>query len=512
MRARVRAVLGSRRGEFAFLLALTAASNAFMGAANPLFLKYIFDEGVIRGDFPRFVGLAVGFIAAATAWRALNLHISLRTQRLKADALSELVDRLLGRFYAAPYGSVAGKPPAAHASRLYDEPAEAVHATVDLGLALVAASVNAAAAFAVILSVSPAATAGLVLVVPGLTYLARRFGGRIRRTSEDEKEEEGRLRAVFSQAAGAHRSVNAFGLLGPVKASASTALTALLGHQSRLHHDGAVYGAASTVLTSYSETLVLIVCGYQMLRGEMTFGGFMAFINAFWIALGGVRALAAKLPEVSRTAVLADRLEGFEAPAEPAAPPADGRVTLDGVHFGYGGAEVLSGLSLSVAPGERVLVSGANGRGKSTAANIAAGFLAPTKGSARTLPLGRVSACVTPHGFIPGTLRENLAYDGLDEGGRRRAAAVLAELGLTEHLDRDPLKMSAGQRKKAEVAMGVLKDADLYIFDEPLANVDDAGKAPVMRLIFEASRGKGLAVIMHGDPRFVRDFDRIVSL
>ncbi|TPW19110.1 MAG: ABC transporter, partial [Elusimicrobia bacterium] len=479
---------------------------------NPLFLKYIFDEGVIRGDFPRFVALAVAFIAAATAWRALNLHISLRTQRLKAEALSELVERLLGRFYAAPYGSVAGKPPATHASRLYDEPAAAVHATVDLGMDLVGASVNAVAAFAVILSVSPAATAGLVLVVPGLTLLARRFGARIRRTSEDEKEGEGRLRAVLVQAAGAHRSVNSFGLLGRVRARAADALNALLGHQSLLHRDGAVYGAASTVLTSYSETLVLIVCGYQMLRGEMTFGGFMAFINAFWIALGGVRSLAAKLPDISRTAALADRLEAFEAPGAPAAPTADGRVELDGVHFGYGGAEALAGLSLSIAPGERVLLSGANGCGKSTAANIAAGFLAPSKGSARTFPPARVSATVTPHGFIPGTLRENIAYDDMDEAGRRRAAAVLAELGLTEQLDRDPLEMSAGQRKKAEVAMGVLKDADLYIFDEPLANVDDAGKAPVMRLILEAARGKSLAVIMHGDPEFAPSFDRTVRL
>ena len=60
--------------------------------------------------------------------------------------------------------------------------------------------------------------------------------------------------------------------------------------------------------------------------------------------------------------------------------------------------------------------------------------------------------------------------------------------------------------------MTLTKDADYYVLDEPLANVDPASKDLVMDRILERTDGKGLIVVMHGDERYHRRFDRCVDL
>lgn len=510
----LRRLLGARAGRYLALLAGTAASSVLMAALNPLFLKFIFDEGVIRKDFGRFLSMTAAFIAAATLWRLLGLRLSLATQRLKNDVLADVMAGQLRRFYAMPYGRVLGGDPGYHASRVYDEPCAAVGGAVDLGLDLVSSAVNAVAAFAVIVSVSPSATVALGAVVPLLVLLAKRFGARIHAHTKEESEEEGALRGLLSRAAEAYRSVRLFGLHEKVEELAGRQAGRFLESQFRRTREGLVYGTASSVLSSYAETLVLVVCGYEMLKGAMTFGDFMCFMNAFWVAMGGMRSFISLVPDVARTAALLDRLEevGASAEAGRVEPAADGVLRFEDVGFSYQDKPVLAGLRLEVGRGEAVLLSGVNGCGKSTAANLAAGFLEPSGGRVATFPQERISACVSPHGFIPGTVRDNLGYDALDAAGRRRADGLLEGFGLGGLLDRDPAGMSAGQRKKVEVAMGLLKEADLYIFDEPLANVDEESKEGLVRSIFEATKGKSLVVVMHGDDRLKARFDRTVVL
>ncbi len=60
--------------------------------------------------------------------------------------------------------------------------------------------------------------------------------------------------------------------------------------------------------------------------------------------------------------------------------------------------------------------------------------------------------------------------------------------------------------------MVLLKAADLYIIDEPLAGIDVSSKATVMQAILEFTNGKTLIVIMHGDFQFYNQFDRIFDL
>lgn len=503
-----------RRGAFAAVLVAGVVLNGGMTVLNPLFLKYAFDEGVMKSDFRRFAFLLAGFIALATLTRFLNLLCALRVQALKNDAAKDLSARMLKAYYRQPYRSVLAEGSGYFSSRIVDEPLAASASAIDLALELSGAAVSFLLAFALVASLSLPATAALALTVPFLLLLAARYRAAIKRHAGDEKENESRLRALVVKAAQAYRTVNLFGLEAGVAGRHGGAFAALGASVLARTRASGVQNTLASVLMSYGEVLVTLVCGYEMIRGRMTFGGYMAFMSAFWMAVGHMRVLVNKFPEAARNRAAIERLRAFEASAEssPSAPASGGAVALEAASFRYGERDVFTGLDLSVAEGERVLLSGRNGTGKSTIANILTGFLEPRAGRARIAGIEKTSACVSPHHFAPGTLRENLGLDGLGGGARSYALGLVSEFGLAECLDAAPDDLSAGQRKKAEVIMGLLKDAELYLFDEPLANVDAQAKPAIMSRILERALGRKLLVVMHGDDDLKKRFDRVVEL
>lgn len=502
-----------RRGAFLTVLLAGLVLNGGMTLLNPLFLKFSFDEGVMKGDFRRFALLLVGFIALATVTRGLNLLCSLRVRALKNAAAKELSSRMLRAYYRQPYRTVLSQGSGYFSSRILDEPAAAAEAAVDLALELSVSALSFVLSVGLVASLSLPATAALALSVPFLMMLAARYRTVIKRHAADEKENESRLRGLVVKAAQAYRTVNLFGLENGVASRLGAGHDAFYASVTARTKAAGVQSTLSSILMSYGEVLVTLVCGYEMIRGRMTFGGYMAFMSAFWMAVGQMRSLIGKLPEAARNRAAIERLRAFEASLEAAPLPSGGGVVaLEAASFRYGDRDVFSGLDLSVSDGERLLLSGRNGAGKSTIANMLSGFLAPHGGRARTVGVARTSACVSPHHFAPGTLRDNLGLEALTAEGRRYALELAEEFELSEALGESPDDLSAGQRKKAEVIMGLSKEADLYLFDEPLANVDAGAKPKIMRRIFERTIGKKLIVVMHGDDELKTRFHRVVDL
>ncbi|MBB2162284.1 ATP-binding cassette domain-containing protein [Gluconacetobacter sacchari] len=92
--------------------------------------------------------------------------------------------------------------------------------------------------------------------------------------------------------------------------------------------------------------------------------------------------------------------------------------------------------------------------------------------------------------------------------------SIVEELGLAraEIMDVLPYNLSVGQQKKVAIALALSREADLYVFDEPLANLDDYSGETVMNAIFRISRGKTLLVIMHGAIMQRSRFDFVYNL
>jgi sn-glycerol 3-phosphate transport system ATP-binding protein len=162
-------------------------------------------------------------------------------------------------------------------------------------------------------------------------------------------------------------------------------------------------------------------------------------------------------------------------------------VTLDGVRKSYGAREVVHGVSCAVADGELVVVVGPSGCGKSTLLRMVAG-LEPI--SAGTVAIdGRVVNGVEPKDRDIAMVFQNYAlyphmsvYDNMAYGlkmrhmGRaeitERVGRAAAILQLAELLDRKPRQLSGGQRQRVAMGRAIVRDPKVFLFDEPLSNLD----------------------------------------
>lgn len=179
----------------------------------------------------------------------------------------------------------------------------------------------------------------------------------------------------------------------------------------------------------------------------------------------------------------------------------DPLVSMRGVAKCYGEQRVLSVEACDMAEGDRVLVQGANGSGKSTFLRLLAGIATPTRG--RVDRLERLAAA--PLGYVPQrgglymhmTARENLARrrrlfglaPGVDADG------IPAELRLEPFLDRRVDRLSGGIQRLVAVAASLVVEPAWLAWDEPFAGVDPENVERV-RVCLEARRRTLSLVVM----------------
>jgi multiple sugar transport system ATP-binding protein len=162
-------------------------------------------------------------------------------------------------------------------------------------------------------------------------------------------------------------------------------------------------------------------------------------------------------------------------------------VEIRNVRKAFGAAQVLHGVSVDIADGEFVILVGPSGCGKSTLLRMIAGLESITGGEIRIAerivndvpPKERDIAMVFQnYALYPHmTVAENMGFSlklrsaPAKEIAERvnRAASIL---GLTDYLDRYPRQLSGGQRQRVAMGRAIVRDPQVFLFDEPLSNLD----------------------------------------
>jgi NitT/TauT family transport system ATP-binding protein len=152
-----------------------------------------------------------------------------------------------------------------------------------------------------------------------------------------------------------------------------------------------------------------------------------------------------------------------------------GSLNLEKVSHDYDGLAVLQELSLSVSPGELVVLVGPSGCGKTTLLNILSGFLEPRSGIVQTT--GLLRTVYQQDGLFPWlTVKENIAMGLRAIKDKNRKEKELQELLELIHLDnfRDhfPHQLSGGMRQRVELARVIAGDSDILLMDEPFSALD----------------------------------------
>ena len=158
------------------------------------------------------------------------------------------------------------------------------------------------------------------------------------------------------------------------------------------------------------------------------------------------------------------------------------------------------GLSLDLAAGQALHVTGANGIGKSSLLRLLAGLLRPLAGSvATTGSVGLIDErpALDPH--LP--LGRALGFwAGLDRRGFLARESITDRLGLTDLLDVPVRYLSTGQRKRAAMARLLAQDAGVWLLDEPLNGLDRDGVALLETLAAGHCAAGGICAIASHQP------------
>jgi zinc transport system ATP-binding protein len=193
-------------------------------------------------------------------------------------------------------------------------------------------------------------------------------------------------------------------------------------------------------------------------------------------------------------------------------------VLLRGASLGYDDTPVVTGVDLTVRPGEALAVLGSNGSGKTTLARGVLGLATLLDGEIEVLgaPVGRlrepgrvgyVPQRHTVSGAVPATVREVVAVGRLARLGlfRRLGAAdraavadAVTAVGLHDRMDDPVASLSGGQQRRVLVARALAAEPELLIMDEPTAGVDAASQEALAGVLARVSAGgTTLVVVTH---------------
>ncbi|MCA9794205.1 MAG: ABC transporter ATP-binding protein [Candidatus Eremiobacteraeota bacterium] len=306
-------------------------------------------------------------------------------------------------------------------------------------------------------------------------------------------------------------------------------------------HRQAIFRPIFAISEILASALVLIIGGRQILAGDLTMGGLVAFLFYLRMLFSPLQEMAEKFNVFQKAVIASERLfrildsdsePGLDRPSNP--PPPTGSVRFDKVSFAYDPEKpVLHEVSFEVEAGQKVALVGPTGSGKTTITGLLLGFypLAPESGQievdGQSLEGWNLTDLRNRIGFVhqdlflfSGDIRRNLTLFGdipeqrLEQALRvSRAEGVVHrfEKGLDHELGEGGNDLSQGERQLLSFARALAREPGILILDEATASIDSKTEAAINQALEQLLEGRTALIIAHRLAT-VKNVDKIIVL
>ena len=296
------------------------------------------------------------------------------------------------------------------------------------------------------------------------------------------------------------------------------------------------------LVMNVSSVAVIWFGSFRIEDGSMQVGTLIAFLSYLMQILMSVMMATFMAVMIPRASVSADRISEVLDTESSVQPPSNpvrggirrGELEMRDVGFAYPGAEqpVLSGLSFTARAGETTAIIGSTGAGKTTLVNLMPRLFDATSGSVRMdgvdvrelhpdLLWGHIGLVPQRPYLFSGTVRSNLQYGKPDatEDELWQALSVAQardfveemEGGLDAVISQGGTNVSGGQRQRLAIARALVKQPELYIFDDSFSSLDTATDARLRQALKRHTNGATLVIVAQRVSS-IADADQILVL
>jgi HlyB family type I secretion system ABC transporter len=304
------------------------------------------------------------------------------------------------------------------------------------------------------------------------------------------------------------------------------------------------YDSVLQTIGLLSTAIFLWVGATQVINGHLSVGGFVAFSSLTAIAYGAILRTLGVWDNLQLAAVLMNRLNDiFEQDPEQGRDRSrltpvhslEGRIELRNVSFRYGGPEapnILSNITLDLAPGRMVAFVGRSGCGKTTLVKLIAGLLEPTDGNIffdhvdlKTLNYRdvrrHIGIVLQENHMFNETIARNISFgDSEPDLDRVLASAQAAAahdfimrlpMGYETKIGESGLSLSGGQKQRIAIARAIYNNPPVLIFDEATSALDTESERAIQNNLGRVMAGRTTIAIAHRLST-IREADAIVVL
>ncbi|SEG00261.1 heme ABC transporter ATP-binding protein/permease CydC [Marinobacterium lutimaris] len=379
------------------------------------------------------------------------------------------------------------------------------------------------------------ALAGLALagiLVPGVGYLLGRRPGRAQIGAQAE------LRTRLVRLLQGMADLRIYGGMDLARGSVVESESQLLDTQRRMGLVSAAINACMVIVAGLTMILALLYGAEYLGTGVLQPAQLAMLLFCVLAAFEAVMPLPLAYQYLGKTREAALRLDQVVNSPEPsgfngkgAEPVRLGQFSFTNVSFAYTPERAaLKGVDLEVTAGEKVVVLGHSGSGKSSLIALLSRFWDPQSGEIRLggLPVesyteaqlrAQMSVMSQPVQLFAGTVRDNLklAADDLDDTQLERLLdeldlmSGLSGQGLDYQVGESGVRLSGGQRKRLALARALLRSAPILLLDEPTEGLDAETEARALAALLEYAKERTVLLITH-HPIALERFDRVVVM
>ena len=379
-----------------------------------------------------------------------------------------------------------------------------------------------------------------LVLLPLTAVVVRLTGKRVRKLTREYLEINAELTQVIEETTRANQVIKIFGGQKYENDRFEARAAKLRRYSMRMASTLAATVPITQIMAACAVATVIVIALIQSARGESTVGDFVSFITAMLMLLTPLKRLAEVSGPLQRGLAASEAVFGLidAAPertgGEPLTRRASGKLEFIDVSFAYPGQaqRALSGINLTIVPGETVAFVGMSGGGKSTLVSLVPNFFSASSGEIRldgrniediALPSLRSQIAMVSQSVVlfDDTVTANIAYGDPEPDMARVQAAVraaylsdvVAQLpdGLNTVIGDNGSRLSGGQRQRMAIARAIYKDAPILILDEATSALDTESERAVQSALESLMKGRTTLVIAHRLSTIERA-DRIVVL